>query len=119
MILPRTGQHRPRPSVGTVVSHTTPLQERQASRRWQGNDGHMSYYFAIVGAKDNPLFEHEFGTFKAGGDGVARFRSEARHMNQFIVHSSLDVVEELQWTSGHMYVRRPVQSRLLGSTEHC
>ena len=57
----------------------------------------MSYYFSIVGTRDNPLFEIEFGTSKAGGDGIARFREEARHMNQFIVHSSLDIVEEVQW----------------------
>ncbi|KZF21620.1 trafficking protein-like protein particle complex subunit 2 [Xylona heveae TC161] len=65
----------------------------------------MSYYFAIVGTKDNPLFEHEFGTSKQGGDGVARFREEARHMNQFIVHSSLDIVEEVQWGNGQMYLK--------------
>jgi hypothetical protein len=63
----------------------------------------MSYYFAIVGTKDNPLFELEFGTSKHGGDGIARFRDEARHMNQFIVHSSIDIVEEVQWTNGCMY----------------
>jgi len=59
----------------------------------------MSYYFAIVGTQDNPMFEYEFGTSKANGDGVARFREEARHMNQFIVHSSIDIVEELQWSN--------------------
>ena len=64
----------------------------------------MSFYFAIIGTKDNPLFEHEFGTSKQGGDGVARFREEQRHMNQFIVHSSLDIVEEVQWGTGSMCV---------------
>lgn len=64
----------------------------------------MSYYFAIVGTKDNPLFEHEFGTWRHGGDGVARFREDARHMNQFIVHSSLDIVDEMMWNTGAMYV---------------
>ncbi|MCJ1253003.1 TRAPP subunit [Lignoscripta atroalba] len=66
----------------------------------------MSYYFCIVGTKDNPLFELEFGTSKAGGDGVARFPAEARHLNQFIVHSSLDIVEEVQWLSSQMYLKR-------------
>ena len=62
----------------------------------------MSYYFAILGTKDNPLFEHTFGTSKAGGDGIARFRDfdTSRYMNQFVVHASLDVVEEVQWLSG-------------------
>lgn len=62
----------------------------------------MSYYFVIVGTEDNPLFEYEFGTSKAGGDGQARFPEQARHMNQFIVHSSLDIVEEVQWGTGQM-----------------
>lgn len=66
----------------------------------------MSYYFAIIGTQDNPLFEHEFGTSKQGGDGLSRFSDQARHLNQFILHSSLDVVEEVQWNNGQMYVVR-------------
>ncbi|KAH9884471.1 Sedlin [Xylariomycetidae sp. FL2044] len=65
----------------------------------------MSYYFAIVGTQDNPLFEHEFGTSKQGGDGQARFSESQRHMNQFIVHSSLDMVEEVQWGNGARYLK--------------
>jgi hypothetical protein len=64
----------------------------------------MSYYFAIIGTQDNPLFEYEFGTSKQGGDGQARFSEQARHLNQFILHSSLDIVEEVQWTNGQLYV---------------
>ena len=75
----------------------------------------MSYYFAIVGVKDTPLFEHEFGTSKAGGDGQARFRPEARHMNQFIVHASLDIVDEVQWTTGQMYVLSAVLNHTITS----
>ncbi|KAG4305749.1 hypothetical protein PORY_000659 [Pneumocystis oryctolagi] len=33
----------------------------------------MSYLFVIVGTKDNPLFQAEFGTRKAGGDGAELF----------------------------------------------
>jgi len=65
----------------------------------------MSFYFAIVGTKDNPIYEVEFGTSKQGGDGIARFRDEQRPMNQFIVHSSLDMVEELQWAQTGMYLK--------------
>ncbi|RYP17514.1 hypothetical protein DL765_004478 [Monosporascus sp. GIB2] len=65
----------------------------------------MSYYFVIVGTQDNPLFEYEFGASKQGGDGQARFSEQARHMNQFIVHSSLDIVEEVQWGTGQMYLK--------------
>ncbi|KAK0621223.1 Sedlin [Bombardia bombarda] len=65
----------------------------------------MSYYFAIIGTQDNPLFEYEFGTSKQGGDGQSRFSEQARHLNQFILHSSLDIVEEAQWTSGQLYLK--------------
>lgn len=71
----------------------------------------MSYYFAIIGTRDNPLFEHEFGTSKSGGDGIARFREEARHMNQFIVHSSLDIVEEVQWGNNGLYGQQTIYYR--------
>lgn len=67
----------------------------------------MSYYFCIIGTKDNPVFELEFGTSKQGGDGVARFPAEARKMNPFIVHASLDIVEEVQWLSPQMSVLVP------------
>ncbi|KAK4179045.1 Sedlin [Triangularia setosa] len=65
----------------------------------------MSYYFAILSPLDTPLFEHEFGTSKSGGDGQPRFTEQARHLNQFILHSSLDIVEELQWTNGQLYLK--------------
>lgn len=67
----------------------------------------MSYYFAIVGTQDNPLFEYEFGTSKQGGDGQSRFTDQVKHLNQFVVHSSLDIAEEVQWSHGQMYVGEP------------
>ncbi|KAK4031773.1 transport protein particle 20 kDa subunit [Parachaetomium inaequale] len=65
----------------------------------------MSYHFAIIGTQDNPLFEYEFGTSKQGGDGQARFSEQAHHLNQFVLHSSLDIVEEVQWTNGQLYLK--------------
>lgn len=66
----------------------------------------MSYYFTILSPTDAPLFNIAFGTSKSGGDGIARFRfpDTAQYMNQFIIHSSLDIVEESQWMNGNMYV---------------
>lgn len=66
----------------------------------------MSYYFTILSPTDAPLFNIAFGTSKSGGDGIARFRfpDTAQYMNQFIIHSSLDILEEAQWTNGNMYV---------------
>ena len=66
----------------------------------------MSYYFAIVGTRDNPLFTYSFGTSKHGGDGIPRFREEARAMNQFVVHASLDLVEEAVWSTSAMYLKQ-------------
>ncbi|KAL8792778.1 MAG: hypothetical protein Q9195_004666 [Heterodermia aff. obscurata] len=66
----------------------------------------MSYYFSIINTRDAPLFELEFGTSKAGGDGAARFSAEARAMNPFIVHSSLDIVDEMRWGKDAMYLKR-------------
>lgn len=66
----------------------------------------MSFYFVIIGTKDNPLFECEFGTSKGtSGDGISRFHDSQRHKNQFIVHSALDIVEEVQWGTGSMYLK--------------
>lgn len=66
----------------------------------------MSYYFTILSPTDTPIFNIAFGTSKGGGDGIARFRfpDTAQYMNQFIIHSSLDIVEEAQWTNGGMSV---------------
>lgn len=65
----------------------------------------MSYYFTILSPTDAPLFNIAFGTSKSGGDGIARFRfpDTAQYMNQFIIHSSLDILEEAQWMNGNMY----------------
>jgi hypothetical protein len=64
----------------------------------------MSYYFTILSPTDTPIFNIAFGTSKGGGDGIARFRfpDTAQYMNQFIIHSSLDILEEAQWTNGGM-----------------
>ncbi|KAF2114122.1 Sedlin [Lophiotrema nucula] len=71
----------------------------------------MSYNFTIFSPTDTPLFTHEFGTSRSGGDGIPRFTTAERSLNPFILHSSLDIVEEVQWgpstTSGNapMYLK--------------
>ncbi|KAI4231408.1 MAG: hypothetical protein LQ349_005627 [Xanthoria aureola] len=66
----------------------------------------MSYYFCIVNTRDQPTFELEFGTSKQGGDGIARFSPEARELNPFLMHASLDYVDDLQWYTNQMYLKR-------------
>ncbi|KAL4820037.1 Sedlin [Aspergillus spinulosporus] len=69
----------------------------------------MSYYFTILSPTDAPLFNIAFGTSKSGGDGIARFRfpdaAQNTYMTQFIIHSSLDMLEEAQWMGGNMYLK--------------
>ncbi|KAJ4355370.1 TRAPP subunit [Didymosphaeria variabile] len=57
----------------------------------------MSYYFTIFSPTDTPLFTHEFGTSRSSGDGTAHFNATDRHLAPFILHSALDILEEVQW----------------------
>eukprot|EP00158_Paraphelidium_tribonemae_P003269 Partr_v1_DN26012_c0_g1_i1_m757 putative trafficking protein particle complex len=74
-----------------------------------------TYYFAIVASNDNPMYELEWTpasasslqvgpstTFSGGKTAMGSKFDEnnaAHHLNQFIVHSALDVVDELQWAN--------------------
>ncbi|CCK72730.1 TRAPP subunit TRS20 KNAG_0L01090 [Huiozyma naganishii CBS 8797] len=49
----------------------------------------MPEYFAIVGPGDRPLYESELGR--------GAWTPEQRELNPFVLHSSLDVIEDLQW----------------------
>ncbi|KAI9342791.1 Sedlin [Zopfochytrium polystomum] len=58
----------------------------------------MSYYLAVVGTRDNPLYEADFG-------GLAGKKDGNKHINQFVVHSALDIVEEAMWGTNNMYLK--------------
>lgn len=57
----------------------------------------MSYTFTILSPTDTPLFTYDFGTSRSGGTGTPAFTPQERALNPFILHSSLDIVEEVQW----------------------
>lgn len=65
----------------------------------------MSYYLAITGTKDCPIYELEFGTHRQGGDGVSKFPPQIKELNPFILHSALDIVEDLEWTTNNLYLK--------------
>ena len=79
----------------------------------------MSYTFTILSPTDVPLFTHDFGTSRSGGDGVARFTPAERAMVPFILHSSLDIVEEVQWGPSTSSGSAPMYLKHIDKYQNC
>ncbi|KAF2264154.1 Sedlin [Lojkania enalia] len=79
----------------------------------------MSYAFTIFSPIDTPLFTHEFGTSRSGGDGIARFTTSERALNPFILHSSLDIVEEVQWGLSTSAGSAPMYLKHIDKYQNC
>lgn len=63
-----------------------------------------SYYFAIIGTRDNPIYELELSSFKSSAKSVpgqSQFSPQVKELLPFIANSSLDLIEDAQWTTGN------------------
>lgn len=62
--------------------------------------------FMIVG-RNEPLYEADLSSVgnSSSGGGRASSGEESAHLNQFIVHSALDMVERKQWSTPANYLR--------------
>ena len=63
-----------------------------------------SYYFSIIGTRDNPIYEFEFSSFKGSASsnqvpGCSQFSAGVKEILPFIANSSLDLVEDAQFTT--------------------
>ncbi|CAK7895620.1 trafficking protein particle complex subunit 20 [[Candida] anglica] len=75
-----------------------------------------SYYFTIIGTRDNPLYELEFSSFKSNSlaavygnnviPGQSQFSANVKEILPFISHSSLDIVEDATWSSNQFSLGR-------------
>lgn len=79
----------------------------------------MSYTFSILSPLDVPLFTHDFGTSRSGGTGVANYTPAERALVPFILHSSLDIVEEVQWGPSTSSGSAPMYLKHIDKYQNC
>jgi hypothetical protein len=79
----------------------------------------MSYTFSILSPLDVPLFTHDFGTSRSGGTGVANYTPAERALVPFILHSALDIVEEVQWGPSTSSGSAPMYLKHIDKYQNC
>ncbi|KAF1835640.1 hypothetical protein BDW02DRAFT_567814, partial [Decorospora gaudefroyi] len=79
----------------------------------------MSYTFSILSPLDVPLFTHDFGTSRSGGTGLSNYTPSERALVPFILHSSLDIVEEVQWGPSTSSGSAPMYLKHIDKYQNC
>ncbi|ORX52218.1 hypothetical protein BCR36DRAFT_582719 [Piromyces finnis] len=64
-----------------------------------------TYYFVIVGTKDNPIYEAEFTPQVNELNDGSPMKEDQKHLSQFIIHTALDIVDELMWCYKESYLK--------------
>ncbi|CCD68293.1 putative trafficking protein particle complex subunit 2 [Caenorhabditis elegans] len=59
------------------------------------------FYFAIIGHCDQPIFEMDFPV----GEKKTKESEGTRHLNHYIGHAALDIVDEHALTTSQMYLK--------------
>ncbi|XP_065839660.1 trafficking protein particle complex subunit 2-like [Oscarella lobularis] len=62
-----------------------------------------NFFFVIVGHNDNPVFRIELSSSSKAKDSSKK--DDHHHLNEFVAHAALDVVDESMWNTTAMYLR--------------
>ncbi|KAL6711519.1 TRAPP subunit [Coniothyrium glycines] len=79
----------------------------------------MSYTFTILSPHDVPLFTHDFGTSRSSGTGLSSLSPAERALVPFILHSALDIVEEVQWGPSTSSGSAPMNLKHIDKYQNC
>eukprot|EP00118_Oscarella_pearsei_P004629 m.20075 g.20075 ORF g.20075 m.20075 type:complete len:144 (+) comp27969_c0_seq3:24-455(+) len=62
-----------------------------------------NFFFVIVGHNDNPVFRLEISPPSKVKDSSKK--DDHHHLNEFVAHAALDVVDETMWNTTSLYLR--------------
>lgn len=70
----------------------------------------MVFVYAIIGKSSEPLYELELSPTSSSGSGghgtvsASASQEELAYLHQFVLHSSLDMVQSSMWSNTSKYV---------------
>ena len=64
-----------------------------------------NYMFMMVGKDDIPIYEAEFRKDLPNSSSQGAKKDDNSHLNQFIIHAAMDMVDEQVWNTQTMYFK--------------